>query len=312
MNAGMDATEEFAAIHSKRAWKLLEPLYIGDVYGSPDDGDGDEDEKADGEPKTKGGVTARDVVLVQATWEPVAEIAQAAGVAFFGNLFELAPGLLQYFPFKAEANLYESEALKAHALKVVTTIGVAVNGLDDLPVLVPILEALGKKHVGYGVLPEHYDAVGTSLIKTLSDNLPEDVFTANARTSWGKVYNTLKATMIADNYLPPPPALNRKKKVDLPLAKRIELTHDTRLLRFALPTKKHCLGLPVGKHFMLYAKVQGELVARAYTPTTSDYALGHVDLVIKVYVVTRARGHARVLRLPLLALVRPRAAACCC
>jgi hypothetical protein len=31
INAGMDATEEFEAIHSKKAWKQLEPWYIGDV-----------------------------------------------------------------------------------------------------------------------------------------------------------------------------------------------------------------------------------------------------------------------------------------
>ena len=31
INAGTDTTEEFEAIHSKKAWKQLEPWYIGDV-----------------------------------------------------------------------------------------------------------------------------------------------------------------------------------------------------------------------------------------------------------------------------------------
>ena len=33
----------------------------------------------------------------------------------------------------------------------------------------------------------------------------------------------------------------------------------------------------------LYAKVGGETVMRAYTPTSSDDDLGHFDLVVKIY-----------------------------
>lgn len=53
--------------------------------------------------------------------------------------------------------------------------------------------------------------------------------------------------------------------------------------RFALPTPKHRMGLPVGKHIQLYAEVDGEQVVRPYTPTTLDNELGHFDLVVKVY-----------------------------
>ena len=41
-----------------------------------------------------------------------------------------------------------------------------------------------------------------------------------------------------------------------------ELTHDTRRLRFALPTAEHALGLPIGQHINLSTKVNGELVVR--------------------------------------------------
>jgi len=53
--------------------------------------------------------------------------------------------------------------------------------------------------------------------------------------------------------------------------------------RFALPTPRHRMGLPVGKHIQLYAEVNGEQVVRPYTPTTLDNELGHFDLVVKVY-----------------------------
>ncbi len=61
-----------------------------------------------------------------------------------------------------------------------------------------------------------------------------------------------------------------------------ELTHDTRLMRFALPSEQHCLGLPIGQHIYLSAKINGELVIRPYTPTSSDDDKGYFDLVLKV------------------------------
>jgi len=69
----------------------------------------------------------------------------------------------------------------------------------------------------------------------------------------------------------------------LRLVDREEISPDTRRFRFALPSAEHCLGLPVGQHVYLSAKINGELVIRPYTPTSSDDDLGFVDLVIKVY-----------------------------
>jgi len=69
----------------------------------------------------------------------------------------------------------------------------------------------------------------------------------------------------------------------LKLVDREEISPDTRRFRFALPSDDHCLGLPVGQHVYLSAKINGELVIRPYTPTSSDDDLGFVDLVIKVY-----------------------------
>ncbi|XP_008313618.2 NADH-cytochrome b5 reductase 3 [Cynoglossus semilaevis] len=61
------------------------------------------------------------------------------------------------------------------------------------------------------------------------------------------------------------------------------VSHDTRKFRFALPSPEHVLGLPVGQHIYLSAKINGNLVVRPYTPTSSDDDKGYVDLVIKVY-----------------------------
>ena len=42
------------------------------------------------------------------------------------------------------------------------------------------------------------------------------------------------------------------------------------------------MGLPVGQHINLKAKIDGKLVIRSYTPISSDDDLGFVDLLIKV------------------------------
>jgi hypothetical protein len=50
-------------------------------------------------------------------------------------------------------------------------------------------------------------------------------------------------------------ALNPKKKIPFELVEKIELSHNTRLFRFALQSPRHKLGLPIGNHMFFYAKV---------------------------------------------------------
>ncbi|CAN9498643.1 unnamed protein product [Ophioblennius macclurei] len=77
--------------------------------------------------------------------------------------------------------------------------------------------------------------------------------------------------------------LDANAKYPLPLIHKQEISHDTKKFRFGLPSGTHVLGLPVGQHVYLSAKVKGSLVVRAYTPVSSDQDLGHVDLLVKVY-----------------------------
>uniref|UniRef100_A0A8C5E7Z1 NADH-cytochrome b5 reductase n=1 Tax=Gouania willdenowi TaxID=441366 RepID=A0A8C5E7Z1_GOUWI len=72
-------------------------------------------------------------------------------------------------------------------------------------------------------------------------------------------------------------------KYSLPLIHKTEISHDTKKFRFGLPSGTHILGLPVGQHVYLTAKINGAPVVRAYTPVSSDEDQGYVDLVVKVY-----------------------------
>ncbi|XP_033645829.1 NADH-cytochrome b5 reductase 3-like isoform X2 [Asterias rubens] len=82
----------------------------------------------------------------------------------------------------------------------------------------------------------------------------------------------------------PPKALkDPETKFPFELVDKEIVSHDTRRFRFALPSKDHILGLPVGQHIYLTCRIDGKLVIRPYTPVTCDDDKGYMDLVVKVY-----------------------------
>eukprot|EP01024_Parvocaulis_polyphysoides_P050877 TRINITY_DN4969_c0_g1_i1.p2 TRINITY_DN4969_c0_g1~~TRINITY_DN4969_c0_g1_i1.p2 ORF type:complete len:299 (-),score=42.66 TRINITY_DN4969_c0_g1_i1:575-1471(-) len=71
----------------------------------------------------------------------------------------------------------------------------------------------------------------------------------------------------------------------LTLVDKKMLSHNSFRFRFALPSEKMDLGLPIGQHitFMYENEDTGKEVMRSYTPVTDDRTKGYVDFVIKVY-----------------------------
>lgn len=56
------------------------------------------------------------------------------------------------------------------------------------------VQQLGRNHVGYGVVPEHYDTVGAALVWTLEQGLGE-AFTPEVKEAWIAVYTLLASVM---------------------------------------------------------------------------------------------------------------------
>ena len=122
--------------------------------------------------------------LVQTTFAKVAPIADDAAALFYGRLFDLDPSLQPMF----------TTDLKEQGRKLMRMIGMAVNGLDRLNELVPVVRQLGTRHAGYGVRDEHYDTVAAALVWTLEQGLGPD-FTPEVRDAWVAVYGVLATTM---------------------------------------------------------------------------------------------------------------------
>ncbi len=135
-------------------------------------------------------VTESQVKLVQDSWEKVVPIAPQAAELFYGKLFEMDPDLKPLF----------TSNMEEQGKKLMDMITLAVRGLGDLEKLVPALESLGKKHVDYKVLPEHYDTVGRALLWTLEQGLGPEIFTDDCRDAWAAIYKVMSDTMIAASY----------------------------------------------------------------------------------------------------------------
>ena len=84
--------------------------------------------------------------------------------------------------------------MKEQKMKLLQMLGMAVKGLDNLEQLVPAVENLGRRHVGYGVKDSHYDTVGDALLWTLEKGLGE-AFTPEVMEAWTQTYITLATVM---------------------------------------------------------------------------------------------------------------------
>jgi hemoglobin-like flavoprotein len=126
------------------------------------------------------------ITLVQDSWQKVAAIAPQAAELFYQNLFTADPSLKPLF--KGD--------MPVQGQKLMQMIGAAVGKLNDLPTLVPVLQGLGKRHVGYGVEDSHYQTVGAALLKTLGQGLGAD-FTAEVKAAWTEVYTVMADVMVA-------------------------------------------------------------------------------------------------------------------
>jgi hemoglobin-like flavoprotein len=124
------------------------------------------------------------ITLVQETWKKVLPIRDVAAQLFYGRLFELDPSLRGMF----RGDMAEQ------GRKLMTMIGTAVVGLSRLDQLVPAVEQLGARHVGYGVQDTHYDTVAAALLDTLQKGLGE-AFTTEVKDAWVAVYGVLAGTM---------------------------------------------------------------------------------------------------------------------
>ncbi len=127
-----------------------------------------------------------EIDLLRKTPLVMLDCSELAAQTFYETLFEMAPEVRSLFPSQ----------MSDQSRKFAATLIVAINSLSDWNALRPVIEALSRRHLNYGVAAHHYETVGKALMKTLTqfDASPAEL------TVWREVYQKLSNHMVATAY----------------------------------------------------------------------------------------------------------------
>jgi nitric oxide dioxygenase len=134
-------------------------------------------------------MTPGQIKIVQDSFAKVAPISEKAAELFYGRLFEIAPQVRAMFP----------DDMTEQRKKLMATLAIVVNGLNNLDTILPAASALAKRHVSYGAEAAHYPVVGQALLWTLEQGLGPS-WTPEVAAAWTGAYTTLSEFMISEAY----------------------------------------------------------------------------------------------------------------
>jgi nitric oxide dioxygenase len=134
-------------------------------------------------------MTPQQVNQVQTSFIKIVPIADRAAALFYGRLFEMAP----------ETRALFCDDMGRQGRKLIAALATVVSSLSDFDAIVRIARELAKRHVAYGVQPEHYALVRSALLWTLEQGLGDE-FTPALRAAWAAAYCALSEVMIASAY----------------------------------------------------------------------------------------------------------------
>jgi hemoglobin-like flavoprotein len=132
-------------------------------------------------------MTPDQIRLVQESFREVVPIREAAAALFYEKLFAIDGSLRA---------LFRETDIKKQGAKLMASLGFVVHGLSRAETILPTVQDLARRHVGYGVEEQHYATVGQALIETLDTGLGE-AFTPPVREAWTAAYGLLAGVMIA-------------------------------------------------------------------------------------------------------------------
>jgi NAD(P)H-flavin reductase/hemoglobin-like flavoprotein len=123
--------------------------------------------------------------LLRSSWARVTQYGEQVPLYFYSHLFLTHPEVRPMFP----------PSMAAQRDRLVGALGAVVSSVDDLSAVVPVLQGLGRDHRKFAVAPEHYPAVGASLLAALEHFLGPDWTPATAK-AWTEAYGIVSQVMI--------------------------------------------------------------------------------------------------------------------
>ncbi|WP_370945649.1 globin domain-containing protein [Amycolatopsis sp. cg5] len=124
------------------------------------------------------------VGLIRDAWDKAEPFLPEISQFFYGMLFTLAPATRDFFPINMEVQ-------RGRLVRALVHIVQMVDRPDDL---VPFLKQLGRDHRKFGVIPRHYEAVGTALLASLKNHLGPD-WTPEVERAWAEAFTIVARAM---------------------------------------------------------------------------------------------------------------------
>jgi hemoglobin-like flavoprotein len=130
---------------------------------------------------------ALDVEVLEESFDLVAPKGDELVKRFYERLFETAP---------AVQPLFEKVDMERQRQALLNMLLVLRESLHDLEDVVPDLQELGGRHVGYGAQPEHYPVVGSVLLATMAE-IGGDAWKPEYTAAWQEAYGVVQEVMLS-------------------------------------------------------------------------------------------------------------------
>jgi hemoglobin-like flavoprotein len=122
--------------------------------------------------------------LIRDSLIQVRPLADHIAESFYAHMFEIAPHLKKLF----------TGNMKTQGAMLMTSLELAVSSLDDMESILPSVQALGERHMSYGVKKEYYPYAKESFLWALEKHLQGE-FTPPLKNAWSEAFDTLIEVM---------------------------------------------------------------------------------------------------------------------
>ena len=126
------------------------------------------------------------VELLEQTFEKIKPRADEFAASFYEKLFTTHPELKP---------LFATTDMEKQQKKLISALVLVVENLRSPEALGPVLNALGGRHIGYGVIPKYYSPVGDALLSAFEQSLQQD-WTPEVKLAWTDAYRAITALML--------------------------------------------------------------------------------------------------------------------
>ncbi len=122
--------------------------------------------------------------IIRDSWAEVEPRIEEMGRLFYATLFRIAPESRDLFPVNMEVQRSRLMRALVHVVQMI----------DQPDELVPFLEQLGRDHRKFGVVAQHYEAVGEALITAIATTAGP-AWTPAVRDAWTDAYAAVSTAM---------------------------------------------------------------------------------------------------------------------